>query len=192
MYRVIDQTLDLAAPFLHSDNLVDRIQNAMPRSLQSKKRISNMQVDLSSFLSTPSLPGNLAHFNTASIPSAGISLATTMIDTMLSKKEKETMNEVKKKLLDILTIEKIPAPNTTSRSSSTANIALQIHSLLLSLFTTSKDGILSIHYSTFFKYNHLLQVCLSVTQVFNIPNDVFGPRNSVWDELISLEKVDWV
>jgi len=181
---LIDRTLDLVSPMLHSDNLIDRIENVLSGSNGSHytmdRRIDMSIISKDSKMVNPdsinlkvmednipqnvvNLSGNLAHPNDK--------LVAGLVESLLLKKEKEALNEVRKKIVDVMTKEKIPFAMPKMGS---VNIK-QLVSLIEVLYKENQFQ--------FYKLNNFLQINVGVVQALQ------SSSNSKWDELSGIEKI---
>eukprot|EP01119_Soliformovum_irregulare_P025379 TRINITY_DN9379_c0_g1_i1.p1 TRINITY_DN9379_c0_g1~~TRINITY_DN9379_c0_g1_i1.p1 ORF type:complete len:677 (+),score=160.43 TRINITY_DN9379_c0_g1_i1:128-2158(+) len=164
---LIDRTLDLVECCSHSDNLLDRILTTLdhPQSFSADVRVPIAQIfkDLipAGTDAFSVMHGSIAHRDANSI---------SIMDVFVGKREKDALNEIRKKLVDILTREKLlktlPKMGTVTPKQ------------LISLMETfGKDP------PIFYKYRELLECIAAVIESLQQ-----SPQTH-WDELLSIEKI---
>ncbi|XP_076315450.1 sec1 family domain-containing protein 2-like [Tachypleus tridentatus] len=168
-FLLVDRTLDLAGPLSHeTDSLFDRIVRVLP---QLPGHTCDVAVDMCSLTSClfndtvyerPIVaPGCLANKST--------DLASTMLNKLVTTKQKECLMEMNRCVVEVATREGIPVDLSEEK--------LTVDQLndTVCAFRSHPEAVIT--------HSEILQQALAVTQALN------HPKNSQMEELLSTEKL---
>ncbi|XP_072016358.1 LOW QUALITY PROTEIN: sec1 family domain-containing protein 2-like, partial [Amphiura filiformis] len=166
---LLDRTLDLAGPAGHNrDTLADKIMSVLPR-LQGHS--TDVTVNMASLCSNGSrhnaevvVPGCIAH------PSDHT--AQAVLNTFVIQKHKESLMELNRQLVDVISRENLPLNLAGSKWGRINADTVQKHLQLL------KD-----HPKSLWKNAALAQLAMATVQTLT------HPQTSHWDSILSTEKL---
>ena len=184
---LIDRNLDLVSPTLHSDNLLDKLIHILPTTdnlndiligLNNATTLNNSNSTI--MMNTPINNNNNNNNNDSNyqdyksvfgtIAQPEETIVNYIIYLLSCKKEKEALNEIIKKLVEIASKEKLEFQLPKS-----VNSIKQLN-YMFSLFYSDS--------TVYIKYSPLLSILSAILHVYSNSNS----NNKYWDELVGIEK----
>eukprot|EP00164_Ancoracysta_twista_P009564 GFYU01014190.1.p1 GENE.GFYU01014190.1~~GFYU01014190.1.p1 ORF type:complete len:707 (+),score=186.31 GFYU01014190.1:158-2278(+) len=167
---LIDRTMDLVAPCMHSDNIMDRIYALLPRIDSMAADVVVDNATLHPRHDMMKQPGDV--FVSGSLCTHHDTTASELLDSMVGKKFKESLITIRKQLIDVMTAENIPVDMKYTMGNVSSS---KLKAFLQKIEAEDQDAIN--------RHLNLLNYSYAGASILQLS------EKSMWDELLQIEKV---